>query len=125
MIAGIGVDIVEIARIARLLERHPDRFRRRILRDEEVRAFKHLFPEAAYIARQFAAKEAVSKALGTGMRSGVHFRNIVVLRDEKGMPVVRLDDAADKRLDALGGKSVMVSISDEREYAIAYAVVCC
>jgi holo-[acyl-carrier protein] synthase len=125
VIAGVGVDIVEIARIAGLLERHSDRFSRRILQEEEIRHFKHGFQEAAYIARQFAAKEAVSKALGTGMRSGVHFRNILVLRDKRGMPVVSLHDAAQERLGALGGKSVMVSISDEREYAIAYAVVCC
>lgn len=123
MIAGVGVDIVEIARVARLLARHPERFSRRILADSELRTYNNPRQEAAYLARQFAAKEAVCKALGTGMRAGVHFRNIVVLRNDAGMPLVALNGGAADRLRMMGADHVQVSISDEKEYAIAYAVV--
>lgn len=122
MIAGIGVDIVETARIARSLTKWGDRFRDRILHPDELREYQSTSAAAAYLSRQFAAKEAVSKALGTGMRAGVHFRDIKVLREKGGAPVVELAGGAAKRASHLGIDNIHISISDEANYAIAYAI---
>ena len=122
MIAGIGVDIVDIRRVARSLKRWGDRFRDKILNIEEVRNGQPDAIAAAYLARQFAAKEAVSKALGTGMRAGVHFGDIKILRGKGGAPQVELTGGAAKRAVKLGADKIHISISDEADYAIAYAI---
>jgi len=93
MIIGVGTDLVCIDRIARVLARHPDRFVGRILSQAErarFDAFEVGPSRTAYVAKQFAAKEAVSKALGTGMREGVQFNRIEVLRNSAGQPSVKL-----------------------------------
>jgi holo-[acyl-carrier protein] synthase len=125
MIFGVGTDIVEIARIARALDRWQERFAAKILSDDEINFFGNRVLNPGLIARQFAAKEAVSKALQTGMRKGVHFRNIVVLRASTGAPQVTLTDSA--QLLAYGQciEKIHLSISDEKDYAIAYAVAEC
>ena len=122
MIVGIGVDIVDTARIARALEKWGDRFRGRILHAGEVREYRLSSAAAAYLARQFAAKEAVSKALGTGMRAGVHFGDIRVLRGAGGAPFVELAGGAVERAGKLGADHIHISISDEAGYAVAYAI---
>ncbi len=123
MIAGTGVDIVGIVRIRNLLDRWGDRFAGKILTELEMERFKSRRRDrAAYLARQFAAKEAVSKALGTGMRAGVHFRQIEVLRKSSGAPSVHLSGAAQKRSDELGVGVWNVSISDETEFAVAMVI---
>ena len=122
MIAGIGVDIVEISRVARSLDRWGDRFRDKILHSVEVRSGLSDAIAAAYLARQFAAKESVSKALGTGMRAGVYFGDIRILRGEGGAPLVELTGGAAERAAEAGVDKIHISISDEAEYAIAYAI---
>ena len=101
MILGNGVDIVDTSRIKRSVERFGTRFARRILSSREMQRFETTPAAAAYLARQFAAKEAVSKALGTGMR-GVHFSEIEVLRQKSGAPYVELQGGALSRAEALG-----------------------
>ena len=76
-----------------------------------------------FLAKRFAAKEAVAKALGTGMRAGVHFVQINVSSKRSGAPVVELSGAAKSRADNLGVERVHISISDEREHAIAFVVL--
>lgn len=121
MIVGIGTDIVEVSRIQRVLTRFGERFTGKILCAGEHRSITgHRL--AAYLARQFSAKEAVSKALGTGMSSGVHFRNIEIARKESGAPLVRLSGEAKSRAEKLGISDIHISMSDERDYAIAYVV---
>lgn len=122
MIVGIGVDIVDIRRIRASLNRFGDRFARRILTEDEIRENLQGGRLAAYVARQFAAKEAVSKALGTGMRDGVYFDSIEVLRNAVGAPIVNLHAGARARAQQIDAIDVQVSLSDERNYAIAYAV---
>mgnify|MGYP002632287883 CR=1 FL=1 len=122
MIVGVGIDIVRVERIARSLERWGDKFKDRILCEEEKRSSSSTVSEAAYLARQFAAKEAVSKALGSGMRLGVHFRSIKILRMASGAPCVELVDGALRRAMTVGCDSFHVSISDETDYAIAYVI---
>ena len=121
MIVGIGTDIVEVRRIQRSLTRFGERFTGKILCAGEYRSLEGS-RLASYLARQFSAKEAVSKALGTGMRNGVHFRNIEIVRRESGAPLVRLTGEAKSRAEELGISDIHISISDERDYAIAYVI---
>jgi holo-[acyl-carrier protein] synthase len=121
VIVGVGTDIVSIRRIQRSLERFGHRFTDKILCASEDRRLSGS-QLAAYLGRQFSAKEAVSKALGTGMRSGVHFRNIEIVRKESGAPLVRLTGEAKSRAEELGVSDIHISVSDEHDYAIAYVV---
>ena len=122
MIVGIGTDIVETRRIAGALRKFGSRFEEKILLASERRSGLGDQARAAYLARQFAAKEAVAKVLGTGMRSGVHFRTIEVLRNEYGEPRVTLKAGARAAADRRRITSIKVSISDEAAYAVAFAV---
>mgnify|MGYP001425474677 CR=1 FL=1 len=121
MIVGVGADIVDVRRVQRSLTRFGDRFTDKILCAGERRPLRG-GQLAAYLARQFSAKEAVSKALGTGMRSGVHFRNIEIVRKESGAPLVKLTGEAKSRAEELGVSDIHISMSDERDYAIAYVI---
>ena len=118
---GIGVDIVETARIERIVSRWGDRFARRIFGASELQEFADRLEQAAFISRQFAAKEAIAKALGTGMR-GVHFSDIEVFRHQTGAPFVKLQASAKARALKLAIKEVHISISDEHDYAVAFAI---
>ncbi len=122
MIIGIGIDIVDTNRIVRSLEKWGDRFQKKILHEDEMREHETTSIAAAYLSRQFAAKEAVSKALGTGMKAGVHFADIRVLRKKGGAPYVELSGNAAERAEKLGINNIHISISDEANYAIAYAI---
>jgi holo-[acyl-carrier protein] synthase len=114
----IGIDLIEIDRIVAVLGRHPDRFRRRILTDAEQR---YCGSRVERIAGRWAAKEAVSKVLGLGVR-GVGWRDIEVLPNYAGQPQVHLHGRAAARAAALGLDTVSVSISHERHMAVAVAV---
>lgn len=123
MIAGIGVDIVRVSRLANSLSRFGDRFAVKVLSQAEMPRFVSATNQAAWLAKRFAAKEAVAKALGTGMRGGVHFRQITVARKKSGAPCIELTGAARTRADKLGAAAVHISISDEAEYAVALAIL--
>jgi len=114
----VGVDLIDIERIRRMLERFPDRFRHRVLTDAEQRYCRRK-PER--IAGRWAAKEAVSKVLGLGVR-GVGWREIEVLPNWAGAPQVVLHRRARARADALHLQEVTVSISHERSMAVAVAI---
>ena len=122
MIVGVGTDIVDVARIEKTLTRFGRRFSNKILCVEEIRPALKGQQAAAYLARQFAAKEAVSKVLGTGMRRGVHFRTIRVLRNAAGEPTVELLAGAAKRASQLEIAHIHLSMSDEKAFAVAFAV---
>ena len=114
----VGVDLVDIDRIVRVMGRYPERFRRRVLTDAEDRYCRG---RAERIAGRWAAKEAVSKVLGLGVR-GVGWREIEVLPNWAGQPQVTLHDRAAARAARLGLEEVTVSISHERSMAVAVAV---
>ena len=114
----IGVDLVDIDRIVRMLERFPDRFRLRVLTESEQRYCRRR-PER--IAGRWAAKEAISKVLGLGVR-GVGWREIEILPNWAGAPQVTLHARAKARAAALGLEQVTVSISHERHMAVAVAI---
>ena len=125
MIIGVGTDLVCIDRIARVLARHPDRFVVRILSQAErarFDAFEVGPSRTAYVAKQFAAKEAVSKALGTGMREGVQFNRIEVLRNSAGQPSVKLLREALTKAASLGVQRWHLSLSDEAGFVVSVAI---
>ncbi len=113
----LGIDIIKVDRIRAALERHGERFPRRILTAAED-AYVRGRPEN--LAGRWAAKEAVSKVLGLGVR-GVGWREIEIVRLPTGQPTVRLHDRALRRADQLGMERIAVSISHERDYAVAIA----
>jgi holo-[acyl-carrier protein] synthase len=113
----LGIDIVKVERIANAIAKHGRRFAGRVLTDHED-AYVRDRPEN--FAGRWAAKEAVSKVLGLGVR-GVGWREIEIIRLPTGAPTVRLHDRALQRANQLGMQRVAVSISHEREYAVAIA----
>ncbi len=120
---GIGTDIVQISRIKASFEKQGQRFVDRILTEAEQEIFRQRGMSVSFLANRFAAKEAIAKALGTGIAGGVSFVDIQVLPDSYGAPEVTLFNASLQRLCDIGAKSVKLSISDEKEYAVAFAIV--
>ncbi len=114
----IGIDLVDIDRIVAVLDRYPDRFRLRVLTDHEQR---YCGRKVERIAGRWAAKEAISKVLGLGVR-GVGWREIEILPNRAGAPQVYLHARAARRAEALNLDEVTVSISHERRMAVAVAV---
>lgn len=123
MISGIGVDIAEIDRIKRILNRYGDRFASRILSEREFDRFLQRGRSATYLASRFAAKEAVSKALGCGIADGITFHSIETINDDKGKPMIELNGEALKKSQSQGVSRCLVSLSDERHYAVAMVVL--
>jgi holo-[acyl-carrier protein] synthase len=126
MIYGIGVDLIEIERIEAAAARHGERFAQRILGPGEIaryraRAARSATRGIAFLATRFAAKEAVSKALGLGMRMPMTWRSVEILNDPSGRPVAVAHGALREFIEAKRLR-LHVSVTDERTMAIAYAV---
>jgi holo-[acyl-carrier protein] synthase len=123
VILGIGTDLVEIPRIERALSRHGDRFARRILVPDEFERFARHRKPAAYLAKRFAAKEAFSKAMGTGIHFPVNWQNVSVANLSSGKPCLRFSDALGLLLASRGILEAHLSLSDEREVAAAFVIL--
>jgi len=123
MTIAVGTDIVEIQRIIDVVESQGDKFVQRILTDSELADYRARGQSAAFLAKRFAAKEAISKALGTGIGRGVSFQHMVISNNQAGAPQVRLLNGAAEALKSLGGTRVLLSLSDEKQFALAYAVL--
>ena len=123
MIFGIGTDIVEIKRIETMTSL--DKFASKILSHNEKEFYDSLTnqKQIVYISKQFAAKEAIAKAIGTGIRNDTHFKNIEILRDKNGSPIFNALNKLEKIIGDLGITRTHVSLADERDYAIAIAVL--
>ena len=113
-----GVDIIEIHRIARTLERYGDRFLRRIYTPGEL---EYCRGRPSKLASRFAAKEATMKALGTGVR-GVGWKDIEVTRAPSGAPSIQLHGRAQNRAERLGVLEISISMSDSQDHAVAFVV---
>ena len=122
-IAGIGVDIIEVRRIERLIERRGEKFLRRIFTPVEIEYCQARKQAGQHFAARFAVKEAVFKALGTGWAQGVSWRQVETINETSGRPRTRLAGRARERADALGVRTVHVSISHSDEYAVAYIIL--
>jgi holo-[acyl-carrier protein] synthase len=118
---SVGVDIIEIGRIARTLARFGERFLRRVYTDAEI---AYCRGKSSRLAARFAAKEAVAKALGVGIfwREGVYWRDVEVIRDHRGKPRIRLSGSALERAQQEGLVNWALSLSHSREYAVAVVV---
>ena len=125
MIHGIGTDIVSVMRMQTNLERYGDRFARRILTEHEYEQYREIFHPARFLAKRFAVKEAVAKALGTGLGAGVHLRQICVEHDERGKPSLSYSGRAETLCREARISRSHVSISDEEQYAVAFVILEC
>jgi len=122
-IVGIGIDLVEVARIAASIERFGDRFLKRVFTENEIRycRSKHNFAER--FAARFAAKEAALKAIGTGWRGGVAWVEVEVRREPGGRPTLYYSGRAAEYAARLGVKTTSLSLSHTAEHAIAQVIL--
>jgi holo-[acyl-carrier protein] synthase len=123
MIAGIGVDIVDVSRVERLVERYGDRFLRRVFTDAETKYALGGANRAERLSGRFAVKEAFLKALGTGKSQGILWRDVETVRGPMGRPVVRLHGQAVRWLRYRGASAVHVSIAHDGGKAVAYVIL--
>ena len=127
MILGIGIDMCETKRISKVLEKFDTRFENRCFTERErIKCRKTLNKSGCY-AKRFAAKEATSKALGTGISNGIYWREIEVVNLQSGKPNINLYGKAKTRLQSLLPKNmssnILISITDERDYAQAFVII--
>tara|TARA_A100001011_G_C13976801_1_gene701609 strand:- start:88 stop:489 length:402 start_codon:yes stop_codon:yes gene_type:complete len=127
MILGIGTDLANIDRIQRSLDQYGDRFRNRVfskIEQQQAKAYKN---EISTYAKRWAAKEACSKALGTGISKGVCWHDISVSNLESGRPIVTLTGGAKDRLDFITPKGhtpkIHISLSDDHPWAQAFVII--
>jgi len=123
MIAGIGVDIVDIARIQGLLDRYGERFLTRVYTEAETAYAMSGANKAERLAGRFAVKEAVMKALGTGKSLGILWRDVETVRGRLGKPEVHLHGQAVTRAKSRGGDAVHVSITHDGGKAVAFVIL--
>src|SRR5947208_12700236 len=123
MILGIGIDIIEVGRIQASYQRFGERFLNRILHHGEISyCLSHKAP-APFLAARFAAKEAISKAFGTGIGAELGWQDMEVGRKESGEPFVILHGAGQKLLQSRGARAVLISLSHTQAHAAAVAVL--
>ena len=123
MIYGVGTDIVKIARIQEM--KSLSAFAEKILSSKEMKIASSFNEKRLikFLAKQFAGKEAVSKAFGTGIRKPILFKDIEILRDENGKPLLNPLGEVKKTMINLGISKSHVSLADEKDYAIAFAIL--
>ena len=124
MIAGIGIDIVEIARLKAAIEKFGNHFIARMCTEQEQAGHSRLSEgDIIYYAGRWAAKEALSKALGCGIGEQCNFTDITVDNDADGAPKIHLSGSAQATYEKIGGKGIKLSISHEHSYAVAMVVI--
>jgi holo-[acyl-carrier protein] synthase len=125
MIIGLGSDLIDIRRIEKTLERHEKRFIDRVFTPVEQAKSERRAQRAASYAKRFAAKEACAKALGTGLRGGVFWRDMGVVNRSSGEPTLRLTGGAAKRLAQItpAGMIAHINVTITDDYPLAQAIV--
>ena len=121
MIVGIGIDVVEVARVEAMWSKYGMRFASRILAQEELTTFPAA--AASYLASRFAAKEAAVKALGTGFAQGITMKQIAVVSGARGAPELAFYGTALERSNELGAARTHLSLSHERSTAVAVVIL--
>ncbi len=123
MILGVGIDIIEVARIRTSHEKFGERFLKRILHPNEISyCLSHRVP-APFLAARFAAKEAISKAFGTGIGAQLGWQDVEVGRKDSGEPYVIFHEGARKLLAERGARQMLISLSHTQEHATAIAIL--
>lgn len=123
MIVGIGTDVVSIERIQHTLDRFGERFVNRVLTPAERARFERTKAKASHFAKRWAAKEAFSKAIGTGIHAPFTWQSISVGRDPRGKPLVVPDEAMAAHLAGLGVTGMHLSLTDDAGVAVAFVVL--
>jgi len=123
VVLGVGTDIVEVARIRGALERHGERFLHRIYTDEEIAYCQKQRDPHPFFAARFAAKEAASKAFGTGIARGFGWKTFSVRHNEHGAPIAVFDEAGQKLLAERGATNVLISLSHTTSLGHAIALL--
>ena len=126
MIIRSGIDIIDIRRIKKTIKKYDFRFKKRCFHQGEIIRSESRFKSIESYAKRYAAKEACAKALGTGLARGVFWKDIEVLNDNFGKPKIKLHNKAKKFLKSIGkinDISIEVSLSDERNYAVANIII--
>lgn len=123
MIFGIGTDVVEVARINDSVAEFGDTFAKKILAESEMPSYQQSNIKPRFLAKRFAAKEAFSKALGTGLRAPATLQNIAVSHDDLGKPILVLAPVLQALLDSKNISKTHLSISDEKNLAAAFVVL--
>ena len=125
MIYGIGTDLIEIGRVEKVLKRFGDRFARRILCEPELRRFRAHKQPVAYLAKRFAAKEAFTKALGTGIHAPANWHGVWVVNLKSGKPQLEFSDDLQRLLKQRQIRRSHLTLTDEREIASATVILEC
>jgi len=123
VIYGVGTDIVSIDRVQNIISKNRDGFIKRVLTEYERALFSNKADSAAYLAKRFAAKEAFSKALGTGIGRVVSFQDLTIRNNESGKPYFLPSEKLRLYLMEKGIKQGHLSISDESKYAVAFVIL--
>ena len=123
MIVGIGTDVVSIERIQGVLDRHGERFVKRVLTPAERARFARTKLKASHLAKRWAAKEAFSKAIGTGIHAPFTWQSISVGRDPKGKPLLIPSPEMARHLESMGVTRSHVSLTDDAGVAVAFVVL--
>lgn len=123
MIFGIGTDIVKVSRFDEM--QSLESFAKKCLSIEELTIFKKLegLKQPRYLAKQFCMKEAISKALGTGIRNEVTLPNMTIVRDDLGKPIFTANNDLEIKMNNLGISKTHVSLADEKNYVVAFAIL--
>lgn len=122
MIVGVGTDIVDVNRIEKVYIKQKYAFAERLLSDAELKEFQHqLYPER-FLAKRWALKEAVSKALGTGIAQGVRFKDMTISHKESGQPFLVLAGSTLDKANELGISHWSISVSDEKHHTVAFVI---
>jgi len=121
-VIGIGTDITECLRIARMIERHGDLFINRVYTPDEIRYCRGRKQTTEHFTGRWAAKEAVLKALGTGWRRGITWRDVEVINEPGGKPIVNISGGAKQVVEQLGITQLLITISHCHTHATAFAI---
>ena len=122
MIFGTGIDIIEVDRIKKSIQRHSDRFKKKIFTQKEIDYCHSQADPAKHFAARFTVKEAVLKCFGTGMTGGILWKDIEVDKLSSGQPVLNLHGNGKKLFNQLDLKHIHVSITHDKTYAAAHAI---
>jgi holo-[acyl-carrier protein] synthase len=125
-VIGLGTDIVNINRIKKIYSKYGNQFLNKILTESEKKSEKELsrFKNVSTIAKRFAAKEAISKAIGYGFSNGIHFKDIEIYNDESGKPYANLNGKAKTIVNKISKKyNIFLTLSDDKPWAVATALI--
>ena len=127
MILGTGIDLLKVSRIKKLLDNYGDIFVKKVFSEYEIKKNKNITLKVSKIAKSFATKEAFVKALGTGFTKEISFKDISLINEERGKPIIDLSNRVQeylKKKTPNGYKTIInVSISDEKEYVISNVII--